>query len=82
MYKLVISSDPNTNSQLAQDRVRVLNFAQQELRKGRSGHTWCGGFPSPATGPKKTWAAGRRAAAVALAVAHAKRTAGEEQQQV
>jgi hypothetical protein len=81
MYTLVISSDPNTNSQIAQDRVRVLNFAQQE-GKGRSGHTWCGGFPSPAPGPKKTWAAGRRAAAVALAVAHAKRTGGEKQQQV
>ena len=61
----------------AQVRVRVLNFAQQEWKR-RSEHTWCGGFPSPATGPKKTWAAGRRAA-VALAVAHAKRTREKRQ---
>ena len=41
----------------------MLNLAQQEGKR-RSGHTWCGGFPSPATGPKKTWEARRRAAAV------------------
>ena len=38
-------------------------MAQQEGKR-RSGHTWCGGFPSPTTGPKKTWEARRRLAAV------------------
>ena len=38
----------------AQVRVRVLNFAQQEGKR-RGGHAWCGGFPSPAKGPTKTW---------------------------
>jgi len=77
MYTLVIGSDPNTNSQIAHVRVQVLKYAQQEgKRRGGPRHTWCGGFPPPAKGPKKTWAAGRRAAAVALAVAQAKRTGG------
>jgi hypothetical protein len=46
-----------------------LSFAQKE-EKRRGGHTWCGGFSSPAKG---TWAAGRvAAAAVALVAAHAR----------
>jgi len=70
MYTLVIRSDPNTNSQIAQVRsdpntttqiaqvrVRVLNLAQQEGKR-RGGHTCRGEFRSPAKAPTKTWAAG------------------------
>jgi hypothetical protein len=33
MYTLVISSNPNTNSQVPQVKVRVLSFAQQEEKR-------------------------------------------------
>jgi hypothetical protein len=52
-----VRSDPNTNSQIAQVRVPVLNFTQQEGKR-RDGHTCHGGFRSPAKAPTKTWAAG------------------------
>lgn len=53
----------------AQVRSWVLNFAQQEAKR-RDGHTYYGGFASPAKGSTKTWAIARRAPAVALVVAH------------
>lgn len=43
---LVIRSDLNINSQIAQVWVRVLYFSQQD-GKTRGGHTYCGGFWSP-----------------------------------
>jgi hypothetical protein len=75
MYTLDIRSDPNTNSQIAQ-----LGFGCSILysRKGREGSGIPGLVSSRRQGARRRHGqldVGRRAAAVALAVAHAKRTA-------
>jgi hypothetical protein len=63
MYTLVITSDPNSNSQIASVRVRELGYAQQRGKRRVAGTWWvlvAGKGPDEelVKGPTRTWAPG------------------------